>query len=145
GSGRPRRRQSLHYDWCTESGRQLRRGPLQLLPDSANARIRGSSAGDDPRRAHHSTGRASASSAEHSPVEWRLARPMGGQDPGRRYNELLEPELLYGIRGESALDGTVHSRGPGYDRAQSDARRSDDLDQAVDSRGPSEAVPTEYL
>src|SRR5262249_26334716 len=60
---------AAHYGW---------REPV--LSDCAGSRLRGDKYDAAARQSHHPHGRTPTSSAGRSPVEWGLARPLGGHD-----------------------------------------------------------------
>ena len=88
--------------------------------------------GDDSRRARHPDGWPSAPRTELPCVDGRLARPLGRRHAGHRHDEFHRPDELPRSRPESASRRAPHAARRRHDRIPLHARRSDDVDAAVD-------------
>ena len=73
---------------------------------------------------------------DRSPVRRQLARALGGRHPGRRDEELHRAQELPRLEPVPARRGALHPRRRGADPLRGHRRRSDDLDEPLERRGP---------
>ena len=69
---------------------------------------------------------------EHPAMERRLARPLGRRHAGRRHHQLFDQQQLQGLAREPASRRALHACRADTIELRNHARRSDDVDEAVD-------------